>query len=118
MFGDAEKLTIGAKSTQKGILVHVRDFSDLPVLIDESSDAGDNLSDIVYTLTSNKGRVKSTVTGSRDGGEVYRTRSQIVPFHKFIRSLHHQVHSICEFRVDSMDKQTKKILSMTLNYIY
>jgi putative DNA primase/helicase len=73
MIGDAEQLTIGAKSTQKGILVHVRDFSDLPILIDESSDAGDNLADLVYTLTSNKGRVKSTVTGARDGGEEYRT---------------------------------------------
>ena len=73
MVGNAEQMTIGAKSTQKGILVHVRDFSDLPILIDESSDAGDNLSDLVYTLTSNKGRVKSTVTGARDGGEEYRT---------------------------------------------
>ena len=73
MIGDAEQMTIGAKSTQKGILVHVRDFSDLPILIDESSDAGDNLSDLVYTLTSNKGRVKSTVTGVRDGGEEYHT---------------------------------------------
>jgi putative DNA primase/helicase len=73
MIGDAEQLTIGAKSTQKGILVHGRDFSDLPILIDESSDAGDNLADLVYTLTSNKGRVKSTVTGARDGGEEYHT---------------------------------------------
>jgi uncharacterized protein (DUF927 family) len=45
----------------------------LPILIDESSDAGDNLADLVYTLTSNKGRVKSTVTGARDGGEEYHT---------------------------------------------
>ena len=73
MIGDAEQLTIGAKSTQKGILVHGRDFSDLPILIDESSDAGDNIADLVYTLTSNKGRVKSTVTGARDGGEEYHT---------------------------------------------
>ena len=28
---------------------------------------------LVYTLTSNKGRVKSTVTGARDGGEEYHT---------------------------------------------
>jgi len=73
MIGDAEQLTIGAKSTQKGIFVHGRDFSDLPILIDESSDAGDNLVDLVYTLTTNKGRVKSTVTGARDGGEEYHT---------------------------------------------
>src|SRR5208283_1681567 len=73
MIGDAEQLTIGAKSTPKGILVHGRDFSDLPILIDESSDAGDNLADLVYTLTSNKGRVKNTVTGARDGGEEYHT---------------------------------------------
>jgi uncharacterized protein (DUF927 family) len=73
MIGDAEQLTIGAKSTPKGILVHGRDFSDLPILIDESSDAGDNLADLVYTLTSNKGRVKSTVMGARDGGEEYHT---------------------------------------------
>ena len=73
MIGNAEKLTIGAKSTTKGILVRVRDFSDLPILIDESSDAGDHLADLVYTLTSNKGRVKSTVTGGRDGGEEYHT---------------------------------------------
>ena len=73
MFGDAEQLTIGAKSTPKGILVHGRDFSDLPILIDESSDAGDDLATLVYTLTSNKGRVKSTVTGARDGGEEYHT---------------------------------------------
>ena len=73
MIGDAEQLTIGAKSTQKGILVHGRDFSDLPIFIDESSDADDNLADFVYTLTSNKGRVKSTVTGARDGGEEYHT---------------------------------------------
>jgi uncharacterized protein (DUF927 family) len=73
MIGDAEQLTIGAKSTQKGILVHGRDFSDLAILIDESSDAGDDLADLVYTLTSNKGRVKSTVTGARDGGEEYHT---------------------------------------------
>jgi uncharacterized protein (DUF927 family) len=73
MIGNAEQMTIGAKSTQKGILVHVKDFSDLPILIDESSDAGDNLSDLVYTLTSNKDRVKSTVTGARDGGEEYHT---------------------------------------------
>ena len=73
MIGDAEQMTIGAKSTQKGILVHGRDFSDLPILIDESSDAGDSLADLVYTLTSNKGRVKSTVAGARDGGAEYQT---------------------------------------------
>jgi uncharacterized protein (DUF927 family) len=73
MIGDAENLTIGAKSTAKGILVHIRDFSDLPILIDESSDAGEHLADLVYPLTSNKGRVKSTVDGERDGGESFHT---------------------------------------------
>lgn len=73
MMGDAEELTIGAKSTAKGILVHIRDFSDLPILIDESSDAGEHLADLVYPLTSNKGRVKSTVDGQRDGGEEFHT---------------------------------------------
>jgi len=73
MIGDAEELTIGAKSTAKGILVHIRDFSDLPILIDESSDAGEHLADLVYPLTSNKGRVKSTVDGQRDGGEEFHT---------------------------------------------
>ncbi|MEN6293993.1 MAG: DUF927 domain-containing protein [Methanobacterium sp.] len=71
--GDAEGLTIGAKSSAKGILVTIRDFSDLPLLIDESSDAGEHLADLVYPLTSNKGRVKSTVDGQRDGGEEYHT---------------------------------------------
>ncbi len=71
--GSAEGLTIGAKSSAKGILVTIRDFSDLPILIDESSDAGDHLADLVYPLTSNKGRVKSTVDGQRDGGEEYHT---------------------------------------------
>jgi len=73
MIGDAKGLTIGATSTMKGILVHVRDYSDLPILIDESSDAKEHLADLVYTLTSNKGRVKSTVDGQRDGGEEYHT---------------------------------------------
>jgi uncharacterized protein (DUF927 family) len=73
MIGDAEGLTIGAKSTTKGILVHIRDFSDLPILIDESSDAGEHLADLVYPLTSNKGRIKSTVDGQRDGGEEFHT---------------------------------------------
>lgn len=71
--GNAEGLTIGAKSSAKGILVTIRDFSDLPILIDESSDAGEHLADLVYPLTSNKGRVKSTVDGQRDGGEEYHT---------------------------------------------
>jgi putative DNA primase/helicase len=68
MIGYPSGLMIGAKGTTKGILVRVRDYSDLPVLIDESSDAGDHLSDLVYTLTSGKGRVKSTTGGERDGG--------------------------------------------------
>lgn len=71
--GDPEGLTIGAKSTAKGILVYIRDFSDLPFLIDESSDAGEHLADIIYPLTSNKGRAKSTQDGQRDGGEEYHT---------------------------------------------
>jgi uncharacterized protein (DUF927 family) len=73
MIGDPSKLMMGAKGTGKGILVRVRDYSDHPVLIDESSDAGEHLSDLVYTLTSGKGRVKSTTGGERDGGELYRT---------------------------------------------
>lgn len=77
MIGDAQRLMIGAKSTKKGILVHVRDFSDLPILIDETSDAGDAIGDIVYTLTSNKGRVKSTTSGALDGGEHYRTTAMM-----------------------------------------
>lgn len=71
--GDPEGLTIGAKSSMKGILLTVKDFSDLPILIDESSDAGEHLKDIVYPLTSNKGRVTSTATRERDGGEEYHT---------------------------------------------
>jgi len=73
MIGDAEGLTVGAKGSIKGILVTVRDFSDLPLLVDESSDAGDHLAELVYPLTSNKGRVTSTVTKERDGGEEYHT---------------------------------------------
>lgn len=73
MVGDAEGLTVGAKGTIKGILTTVKDFSDLPILVDESSDAGDHLAELVYPLTSNKGRVKSTVDGKRDGGEEYHT---------------------------------------------
>lgn len=73
MIGYPKGLMIGAKGTTKGILIRVRDYSDLPVLIDETSDAGEHLSDLVYTLTSGKSRVKSTTEGERDGGELYRT---------------------------------------------
>lgn len=73
LIGDPEGLTIGAKSSSKGILVTVRDFSDLPLLVDESSDAGEHLADLIYPLTSNKGRMKSTQDGRRDGGEEYHT---------------------------------------------
>jgi uncharacterized protein (DUF927 family) len=73
MVGDPEGLTLIAKSSIKGILVTVRDFSDLPLLIDESSDAGEKLAELVYPLTSNKGRVTSTVTKEREGGEEYHT---------------------------------------------
>lgn len=73
MIGDPDGLTLIAKSSIKGILVTVRDFSDLPLLIDESSDAGEKLAELVYPLTSNKGRVTSTVTKEREGGEEYHT---------------------------------------------
>jgi putative DNA primase/helicase len=71
--GNWIELMVGAKSTKNGMLVTVRDYKDLPLLVDETSDAGDKLADIVYTLTSGKARVKSTQDGQRDGGEVYRT---------------------------------------------
>jgi putative DNA primase/helicase len=71
--GYPKGLMIGAKSTAKGILVSVRDYSDLPFLVDETSDVNDDFSDVIYTLTSGKGRVKSTKDGERDGGELYRT---------------------------------------------
>ena len=65
MIGHPRGLMVGAKRTTKGILIRVKDYSDLPVLIDESSDAGDHLSDLVYTLTSGKSRVKSTTRGGK-----------------------------------------------------
>jgi len=77
MIGNPSELIIGAKGTVKGILVRVRDYSDLPVLIDETSDAGDNLTELVYTLASGKGRVKSTKEGDSDGGELYRTTAML-----------------------------------------
>jgi uncharacterized protein (DUF927 family) len=98
--GDPEGLTIGAKSTAKGILIWIRDFSDLPVLIDESSDAGDHLQDIIYPLTSNKGRVKSTQKGERDGGEEYHT-STMMTGEKPIRDC--LTNSGQQYRVNELD---------------
>jgi uncharacterized protein (DUF927 family) len=109
--GDPEGLTIGAKSTAKGILIWIRDFSDLPVLIDESSDAGEHLQDIIYPLTSNKGRVKSTQSGERDGGEEYHT-STMMTGEKPIRDC--LTNSGQQYRVNELDDtlpdmQTKEI---------
>jgi uncharacterized protein (DUF927 family) len=114
MVGDAEGLTIGAKSTAKGILLTVRDFSDLPILIDESSDAGDHLKDLVYPLTSNKGRVKSTQDGERDGGEEYHTTT-LMTGEKPIRDC--LTNSGQQYRVNELndslpDLPTKEILRL------
>jgi uncharacterized protein (DUF927 family) len=114
MVGDAEGLTIGAKSTAKGILVHVRDFSDLPILIDESSDAGDHLSDLVYPLTSNKGRVKSTVDGQRDGGEEYHTTTMFTG-EKPIRDC--LQNSGQQYRVNELDDTLPDLLTKEINRV-
>ncbi|MFA6335798.1 MAG: DUF927 domain-containing protein [Bacteroidales bacterium] len=114
MVGDAEGLTIGAKSTAKGILVHVRDFSDLPILIDESSDAGEHLSDLVYPLTSNKGRVKSTVDGQRDGGEEYHTTTMFTG-EKPIRDC--LQNSGQQYRVNELDDTLPDLLTKDINRV-
>lgn len=114
MFGDAEGLTLGAKGSMKGLLVTIRDFSDLPLLIDESSDAGEHLSDLVYPLTSNKGRVTSTTDKQRDGGEEYHT-STMFTGEKPIRDC--LPNSGQQYRVNELedtlpDLPTKKIMSI------
>ncbi len=114
MIGDAEGLTIGAKSTAKGILVHIRDFSDLPVLIDESSDAGEHLADLVYPLTSNKGRVKSTVDGQRDGGEEFHT-STMFTGEKPIRDC--LQNSGQQYRVNELDDTLPDLSTKEINAV-
>lgn len=114
MIGDPEGLTIGAKSTAKGILVHIRDFSDLPILIDESSDAGEHLSDLVYPLTSNKGRVKSTVDGQRDGGEEYHT-STMFTGEKPIRDC--LQNSGQQYRVNELDDTLPDLPTKEINRV-
>lgn len=114
MIGDAEKLTIGAKSTAKGMLVHIRDFSDLPILIDESSDAGEHLADLVYPLTSNKGRVKSTVDGQRDGGEEFHTTTMFTGERPIRDCL---INSGQQYRVNELDVTLPDLYTKTINDI-
>jgi uncharacterized protein (DUF927 family) len=112
MIGNAEDMTIGAKSTAKGILVHIRDFSDLPILIDESSDAGEHLADLVYPLTSNKGRVKSTVDGQRDGGEEFHTTTMFTG-EKPIRDC--LTNSGQQYRVNELDDTLPDLTTKQIN---
>jgi len=114
MIGDAEALTIGAKSTAKGILVHIRDFSDLPILIDESSDAGDHIADIVYPLTSNKGRVKSTVDGQRDGGEEFHTTTMFTGERPIRDCL---PNSGQQYRVNELDDTLPDLPTKEINHV-
>lgn len=65
-------LTYPADSTPKGLLIKVKEHSDLPILIDETSKAGDSFSTIVYSIANGIGRFKSTKDGKSTGGETYR----------------------------------------------
>jgi uncharacterized protein (DUF927 family) len=98
--GDPEGLTFPAKSTLKGILVWIEGLSDLCVLIDETSDAGQHIKDLVYPLTSNKGRVKSGQRGEREGGEKYRTTAMLTG-EQPIRD--HLMNAGQQYRVNELD---------------
>jgi len=114
MVGNAEGLTIGAKSSYKGILVTVRDFSDLPLLIDESSDAGEHLADLVYPLTSNKGRVTSTANKERDGGEEYHTTTLFTGERPVRDCLN---NSGQQYRVNELDDTMPDLETRTINRV-
>ncbi|MGA9189985.1 MAG: DUF927 domain-containing protein [Methanosarcina sp.] len=66
-------LSYTADSTPKGLLIRVKEHSDLPILIDETSKAGESFATVVYAIANEMGRVKSTKDGKSDGGETYRS---------------------------------------------
>lgn len=68
-----ESLVLSQESTKNGVLVTVRDYSDLPILFDETTGKEEKLKDLVYQVASGISKTKSTQDGKRCGSEVYRT---------------------------------------------
>lgn len=76
MFGSTaqhESLVLSQESTKNGVLVTIRDYSDIPILFDETTGKEEKLKELVYQVASGIAKTKSTQDGKRCGSEVYRT---------------------------------------------
>lgn len=76
MFGSTannDSLVLSQESTKNGVLVTIRDYSDIPLLFDETTGKEDKLKELVYQVASGLSKTKSTQDGKRCGSESYRT---------------------------------------------
>lgn len=68
-----DSLVLSQESTKNGVLVTIRDYSDIPLLFDETTGKEDKLKELVYQVASGLSKTKSTQDGKRCGSESYRT---------------------------------------------
>jgi len=111
MVGRMDKLTLSPKSTKNGIFVTVRDYSDIPFLIDETTGEEDKIKDVVYQVIGGIAKMKSTQDGHRDGGEVYRTTCMTTGENMLRDSLDNagQMYRVVELKADIPVMKTREV---------
>lgn len=111
MVGRIDKLTLSPKSTKNGIFVTVRDYSDIPFLIDETTGEEDKIKDVVYQVIGGIAKMKSTQDGHRDGGEVYRTTCMTTGENMLRDSLDNagQMYRVVELKADIPVMKTREV---------
>jgi len=111
MVGRIDKLTLSPKSTRNGIFVTVRDYSDIPFLIDETTGEEDKIKDVVYQITGGIAKMKSTQDGHRDGGEIYRTTCMTTGENMLRDSLDNagQMYRVIELKADIPVMKTREV---------
>ncbi|AKB46539.1 hypothetical protein MSKOL_0762 [Methanosarcina sp. Kolksee] len=111
MAGRMDKLTLSPKSTRNGMFVTVRDYSDLPFLIDETTGEEDKIKDVVYQITGGIAKMKSTQDGHRDGGEIYRTTCMTTGENMLRDSLDNagQMYRVIELKADIPVMKTREV---------
>jgi len=111
MVGRMDKLTLSPKSTRNGMFVTVRDYSDIPFLIDETTGEEDKIKDVVYQIAGGIAKMKSTQDGHRDGGEIYRTTCMTTGENMLRDSLDNagQMYRVVELKADIPVMKTREI---------
>jgi uncharacterized protein (DUF927 family) len=73
MFGDPIKLQLDSDSTKIGITKVAEYCTDLPMFVDETSKAADNIRKLIYTIANGNSRVKSNQNQGLDISANYST---------------------------------------------